>query len=585
MTLGGKRQGVDGEEDVAAGANSDGGSVTDPGIRLLTKIGDFVEPLTRFDRGHLTLESSEHANIDVAVRQTFRVVFETNRSEGNGGLPAGVTQVADPAALARENASQLAQARAVVPHKLATWAEQHGENPLERPGVEDCFARPAPLGHIETCSPCQGAGKIACSLCKGAGTLTCEACAGRGSTPCATCEAKGEVTCDTCKGMRTVVMHKERRIRDEATGKVTVEHVQETATCGTCSGNGVVKCARCGGRTEVTCATCHGQKTIPCTQCHGAGSETCQACGGEGRRYFMTTLDCTIRETFETAVRGGDAETAAVLKGLGTIERVMTYAATHRATSEINADTFRRDTVAAAPVTVVTVCAGAGRAQVRAFGPDQEVMDYRNIAGMLLSDDLSVLEAQLLGTRLVPPKVHDGLFGSLAEVLRSEANVTIAENAAKKDTSGVERDFRGVVTGDYIRRAGTALKTAIGRAYWAALAKGPVAVLAAPLLYLPVGLLVRSQGQGAEAMAMIGVMLMTFFGALAAHYWCVQQLQVRIAPGETPNMGRIIDRLGLTLQWLAFAGAAAAVLTLIVAWLTGALFPPPKPSFGGLLVP
>ena len=64
VTLGGKRQGVDGEEDVAAGGNSDGGSVTDPGIRLLTKIGDFVEPLTRFDRGHLTLESSEHANID-----------------------------------------------------------------------------------------------------------------------------------------------------------------------------------------------------------------------------------------------------------------------------------------------------------------------------------------------------------------------------------------------------------------------------------------------------------------------------------------------------------------------------------------
>ncbi len=32
----------------------------DPGIRLLTKIGDFVEPLTRFDRGHLTLQSSQH---------------------------------------------------------------------------------------------------------------------------------------------------------------------------------------------------------------------------------------------------------------------------------------------------------------------------------------------------------------------------------------------------------------------------------------------------------------------------------------------------------------------------------------------
>src|SRR5262249_38954278 len=156
----------------------------------------------------------------------------------------------------------------------------------------------------------------------------------------------------------------------------------------------------------------------------------------------------------------------------------------------------------------------------------------------------------------------------LSEVLRSEANVTIAESAAKKDMGPVEREFRGVVTGEYIRRAGAALKTAIGRAYWSALAKGPVAVLAAPLLYRPVGLLVRSQGQGAEAMAMIGIMLMTFFGALAAHYWCVQQLQVRIAPGETPKISRIVDRLNLTLQWLSFAGAASVVLTLIVAWLT-----------------
>lgn len=559
---------------MAAGGNSDGASgVTDPGIRLLTKIGDFVEPLTRFDRGHLTLESSEHVVIDVAARQTFKVVFETGKSEGNGALPPGVTQVADAAALVRESAAQLAQAKALVPHKLATWGALHGENPTEQPRVEDCFTPPAPLGHVEACLPCSGVGKIPCSLCTGAGTLTCEACAGRGSAPCTICNATGEVACATCKGLRTVVMHKERKIRDEATGKVTVEHVQETATCGTCSGNGRVKCARCGGRTEITCATCHGQKTIPCAQCHGAGSQTCQACGGEGRRHFMTALTCAIRQGFETNVRGGDSETAGVLKGLGTIERVLHFAGSHRATSEINADTFRRDTLASVPVTTVSVQAGAGRAQVRGYGPEQEVLDYRNIAGMLLSDDLAVLEAQLLATRLAPPKVHDGLFGSLSEMMRSEAHVTIAESAAKKDVGAVEQAFRGVVTGEYIRRAGAALKQAVGRAYWAGLAKGPVAVLAAPLLYLPVGLLVRAQGAGAQTMAMVGVMLMTFFGALAAHYWCVQQLQVRIAPGETPKLSRIVDRLGLTLQWLGFAGAASLVLTIGVAWLTGALFP------------
>jgi hypothetical protein len=564
---------------VAEGARNETGGATDPGIRLLTKVGDFVEPLTRFDRGHLSLESSEHVTIDVAARQTFRVVFETSRSEGNGGLPDGVTPVADAVALARESTAQLAQAKALAPHKLAAWAEQHGENPAERPDVDDCFTRPAPVGHVETCVPCQGVGKIPCSLCHGAGSLTCEACSGRGAMPCTTCDAKGEVTCGTCKGMRTVVTHKERKIRDEATGKVTVEHVQETATCSICAGNGVVKCARCGGRTEITCAACNGQKTIPCRQCNGAGSQACQTCGGEGRRYFMAALSGAIREGFETTVRGGDADTAGVLKGLGTIERVLDYASAYRATSEINADTLRRDTVAAVPVTMVTVQAGAGRAQVRAFGPDQDVRDYRNIAGMLLTDDLSVLEGTLLTTKLMPPKVNDELFGSLSRMLQSEANVTIAEAAARKDTSEVERTFRGVVTGDYIRRAGVALKTAMGRAYWAGLAKGPIAVLAVPLLYLPVGLLVRAQGPGAEIMALIGIVLMTFFGALAAHYWVVQQLQVRIAPSETPKVARIIDRLNLTLMWLGLAGVAGLALTLIVAGLTGVLFPvkPPPP--------
>ena len=54
---------------MTAGSGSDEGFTTDPGIRLLTKIGDFVEPLTRFDRGHLTLESSQHVNVDVIARQ------------------------------------------------------------------------------------------------------------------------------------------------------------------------------------------------------------------------------------------------------------------------------------------------------------------------------------------------------------------------------------------------------------------------------------------------------------------------------------------------------------------------------------
>ena len=66
---------------------------------------------------------------------------------------------------------------------------------------------------------------------------------------------------------------------------------------------------------------------------------------------------------------------------------------------------------------------------------------------------------------------------------------------------------------------------------------------------------------------------MTFFAALAAHYWVVHKLQETLAPGGAPKIPRIVDKLNLTLQWLAAAAGVAAVLTLAAASLTGLLFP------------
>lgn len=554
--------------------------MVDPGIRLLTKIGDFVEPLTRFDRGHLTLESSQHVVIDVIARQLFRVTFDTTYNQGNGTLPIGVTQTPDAATTRRESEAQLAASRAAVPARLAAWAAEHGETPTAHPTIADCFTPLPSVGHVETCQPCAGAGKIDCTLCHAAGTLTCEACEGRGANPCTACNATGEVTCATCKGMRTVIHHRERRVHDEATNSHRIEHVQETTTCTACNGAGVTKCGKCNGRTTITCEVCRGQKTVPCSRCNGEGHTRCEACGGEGQRYFTAQVHCAITDAFETTARTTDAEAAAVFKSLNSIDRVMAMAESHRASAEISADILRRETVAVIPVTTVTVVAGGARAEVRGFGPNQDVLDYRNIAGMLLSDDLVVLEDALKSTRLLPPHVTEDLNASLATVLASEANVAIAEHAAKKDQGEITAQFKGVVTPDYIARAGGALKQSVGRAYWAALAKGPAAVLAIPLIQLPIELIVRNQGAGSRLMALVGVMLITFFAALAAHYWVGHKLQERLAPEGTPKISRIIDRLNLTRNWLVAAAVIAAVLTLAIASLTSLIFPmtpPPLP--------
>ena len=93
-----------------------------------------------------------------------------------------------------------------------------------------------------------------------------------------------------------------------------------------------------------------------------------------------------------------------------------------------------------------------------------------------------------------------------------------------------------------------------------------------------IDLIVRGTGQGSRLMAMLGAMLITFFAALAAHYWVVHKLQGVLAPNGTPKISRIADRLNLTLQWLAAAAGVAAILTLAVASLTGLLFPMTPPA-------
>ena len=131
---------------------------SDPGARLLVRIGDFVEPLTRFDRSHLSMMESRHDLVPVLARQVFRVRFEASRSEGVGSLPAGVEAVTDSAALERGIEAQLATARVSLQPRLAAWATDHGEDSLARPSVSDCFTPMVPLGCVVACAACEGAG-------------------------------------------------------------------------------------------------------------------------------------------------------------------------------------------------------------------------------------------------------------------------------------------------------------------------------------------------------------------------------------------------------------------------------------------
>jgi hypothetical protein len=555
------------------GSDDDAKNPKDPSLRLLTRVADFVEPLTRFDRGHLALQASQHRTIDVAARQTFRVELDFRRTEGNGALPAGVVETADSRSMSAEAAAQLAAVRTMIPARLADWASRHGEDPRLRPGVADCFIPPPVMGFVEACAPCRGRGKVDCKTCNAAGTVECPTCSGRGSRPCPACKESGKERCSRCVGQGYEIAHRQETVWDAATNTGRTQNVPERRTCGGCGGSGSVDCARCGGARRETCAKCSGQRTIACDTCKGAGALGCEACASTGKHHATTQLTCTITESFESSPRTAEAEVAATLKALPAIEQVLEYAQAHRTTTETDASTFRRETVATVPVTSIIVAVGSRRASVHGFGAQQDIRDYANIAGMLLSDDLDALETALVETRPIPPQTTPRMDAALSSALASEVNVAIAEKPGRKGLAAVLQEFRGLLTDEHVRRTSAALGKALRRAYWAAMMRGPALVLAIPLLQFPIELMLRNLDPSSRFSAMLGVMLLAFGGAIGAHILVVRMLERSLAPGGVPRLSRMLSRQGHLRNWLLAAAAIVVLATLAVSGLSSVLAP------------
>lgn len=554
------------EGKVASGAGSDGKTgqpQADPGLALLARVGDFVTPLTRFGPGDLALADSRHEMVHVAIRQIFRVRFTLSESNAPGPLPAGATQTAGAVATAREAAIRLAAARAQAAPRLADWAAAHGDTPRNHLVDRDVFTPDPGAGHVDPCVPCGETGKIACASCEAGGVIPCAACAARGSSPCGSCETTGKVRCNRCYGLG-------HRLRDRKDGG------QDQVPCTACSGSGFNACEACHGRGRIVCDACHGQKTLACPHCKGSGSLSCAACEGAGRRHTLAQVVCTITETLTLTPRASDPDVTAILKTLVTIDQALDLAQDRRTSVETSAGAVTRDTIVMIPVTTITVLAGGQQARVRGLGPRQRISDHANIAGLLLADDVARLEAATPRLPRRPrPRPTPELDAALGAMLASPANVAMAEAEAEaKDAAALEQSYAGAIAGDHVRRSAAATRKAVRFAYWAELARGPGAVLALPLLMFPFGTLVRGQPETPRTMMMLGVMLLGFGGAIAAHIWCARQLQARLRPEGAPRIARLLDRLNLTRNWLVIAGATSVVATLLVAALTAALFPP-----------
>lgn len=143
-----------------------------------------------------------------------------------------------------------------------------------------------------TCSSCNGSGKIKVNSYFQSQTRTCKACAGIGIQPCRLCDHSGKSVCRSCKGERYYTC-------PQCYGTGILEGWSEA--CYYCKGVGLIFCITCEGKGIVRCSSCYGRGELRCIVCGGSGGPShsyerteiadCYSCSGSGR-VNITCSEC-----------------------------------------------------------------------------------------------------------------------------------------------------------------------------------------------------------------------------------------------------------------------------------------------------
>jgi hypothetical protein len=530
------------------------------GAAMSRRVGEFVERLMHFDKDQIRLLSCTDGAIPIHVVQTYEAEFGTSDEEGPGALPADSARVSGPAELAAELAAMTARAEEAAADRLADWDEAQGSDPCAAPQVGDVFTRANPVGYDTACGDCKGAGQHTCGACDASGTLTCENCGGTGQTSCRSCQGRRETVCSACGGHGGTNRQVERAGWNSATNQRTVTYEAVWEACSRCSGSRTTTCSGCHGSGRTNCAHCLGAGSKTCERCNGQGSNTCARCRGQGELHRIGSVSCKIGASLSVELETEVDEIRSDLASLRDVDRILSLVEDYETESTVDDLVLRRHLWADIAVASADFEVGERRLTIHGYGPDCEIFDYRDIGGALLSDDVEMLESALSKRR--------GLLPALAQVLRSEAHVEIARHSvpsAKRRSAALgelSNRLQGFASSDHIARVSAAVRKGLSRAYRGRLLRGPVFLLATPLLALPANWVAWSgHFRNHDLAFIVGVMLLTLAMAFAGHLWAVKRLRGLLSTHGAVDLSEVLSRTRLGRKWMILAGVVALLLT------------------------
>lgn len=538
-------------------------------LRLVSTIGDFVEPLTRFDHQTLQLRSSEEFGVTCTATETISARLSQTASAGEGPLPGSATPTASTSAMEARSGADLDAAHHATVQNLASWVAAHAQKPTVRPLSSDIFNAPPPAGFQYTCADCAGRGDVNCTTCGARGQTGCTRCTGDGKNMCGTCNMSGRMNCSSCGGSGGSNVQVAESVWNSATNQSETRYRSEWKTCWGCNGSRQVACSNCGGGGLVTCGVCHGAGSLTCSTCSGQRTVTCSNCGGHGTRHKLIRISCAVSADLDIAAATADDEIAPLLSSRQNVSDLLGLAGDWKAQSQQSGLNLVRTTEAVVPITRVTVCLDEAEITITGYGPNEAVFNYQNIVGLLLEKDLRSLEAAL-----EPGNSTSALRDAYLPFIASEVHAGIAslkQGAPEIVAAHAETELKGAVTTDYAIRTRKASIPALQRLFAAEAMTHKLLVLpAAPVTGIAAYLATRYLPEHDPAIA-AGLIFLGFVVTLGAMFFARHELSKTVTavnPAHPFAPLSAAARLGLIAASAATAWAAVTSVGLYALLLT-----------------
>lgn len=385
----------------------------------LEQVFQKIEPLTRFSRASLILESQ---NVRVTTGQafwTFRIHMSNDKESGTDRLPYHASALESEDKLDEVAQQTVRAAYDDFPNRIKAWLSANARNDEELDSA-DCFNGPKYFGYEQSCSNCVGSGWIPCtnSECRG-GKVTCSRCDGHGQYDCPKCKSliigsifgsSGKVRCRACGGA----------------GK------RSGNTCPSCNGGGKVRCPKCGGAKKLTCEKCAGQGTLVCSTCAGAGRIRCHVCDATGYLHSIRTVTCTVKPNWN--VHHEDARSEVVselsrrnlydLRSLATVTQLPPETGTSHVERQYDFECIITEVVLNVADEAVTLVG---------YGNKAHIFDFKGIVATLLNEDLNSLQQAVSNTGIRWWGNPEALLTATKQFLESEVNIDINNPAFLRD--------------------------------------------------------------------------------------------------------------------------------------------------------